>query len=109
MTIPYVDGSTTLTAAEKAAVAALGTLSSQNANTVAITGGTIQGVTLKIGTGSLVCQGAALPTTATDGFLYIPTCAGTPTGVPTVQAGTVPMVYDTVNHVLCIYDGGRWT
>lgn len=64
---------------------------------------------LKIGTGSLVCQGAALATNATDGFLYIPTCAGTPTGVPTVQAGTVPMVYDTVNHVLCIYDGGSWT
>jgi hypothetical protein len=73
-------------------------------------GGVSQSTTLKLTpANSLVCQGAALATNATDGFLYIPTCAGTPTGVPTVQAGTVPMVYDTVNHVLCIYDGGSWT
>ena len=58
--------------------------------------------------GSIICKQAALATTATDGFLYIPTCAGTPTGVPTVQPGTVPMVYDTVNHRLCIYDSGSW-
>lgn len=48
----------------------------------------------------------AVNTTATDGFPYIPSCAGTPTGVPTTIAGMVPMVYDSTNHKLYIYDGG---
>jgi hypothetical protein len=78
-----------------------------NASTIALQAGGLPTVQLTSG-GSLVV-GAAIATNTTDGFLYIPTCAGTPTGVPTVQAGTVPMVYDTVNHVLCIYDGGSWT
>lgn len=52
---------------------------------------------------------AALATTATDGFLYIPTCAGTPTGTPTSITGKVPMVADTTNNKLYIYVGGAWT
>lgn len=55
--------------------------------------------------GGLVIGTAALTTTATDGFLYIPTCAGTPTGVPTAQTGTVAMVFDTTNNKLYVYDG----
>lgn len=53
-------------------------------------------------------QAGALATTATDGFLYIPTCAGVPTGVPTAYTGTVPMVYDTTNFRLYVYAGGAW-
>ena len=52
---------------------------------------------------------SALATTATDGFLYIPTCAGVPTGVPTAITGKVPMVSDTTNNKLYIYVGGAWT
>ena len=48
----------------------------------------------------------ALATTATDGFLYIPTCAGVPTGKPTPKAGAVPMVYDVENNKFFIYNGG---
>lgn len=48
---------------------------------------------------------SALATTATDGFLYIPTCAGAPTGVPTTQTGTVALIFDTTNNRLYIYDG----
>ncbi len=55
--------------------------------------------------GALVIGNAALATNATDGFLYIPTCAGTPTGVPTAFTGTVAMVFDTTNNKLYIYDG----
>jgi len=51
---------------------------------------------------------AALATTATDGFLYVPTCAGTPTGVPTAQTGTVPIVVDTTNNKLYFYSTGVW-
>ncbi len=53
-------------------------------------------------------QAAALATTATDGFLYIRSCAGVPTGVPTAVAGSVPMVYDTTNLRLYVYAGGAW-
>lgn len=58
--------------------------------------------------GSLVLgsTSAALATTATDGFLYIPTCAGLPTGVPTTWTGTVPMIFNTTSNRLMIYDGG---
>jgi hypothetical protein len=55
--------------------------------------------------GSTVLQTAALVTTATEGFVYIPTSAGAPTGVPTTQTGTVAMEYDTTNDRLRIYNG----
>ena len=51
---------------------------------------------------------AALATTATDGFLYIPTCAGTPTGVPTAITGLAPLVINTTNNKLYFYSGGAW-
>lgn len=50
-------------------------------------------------------QASALGTTVTDGFLYIPTSAGAPTGVPTAQTGTVAMEYDTTNNRLYVYNG----
>jgi hypothetical protein len=50
--------------------------------------------------------GAALATTATGGFVTIPTCAGVPTGVPAgVVTGNVAVVYDTTNNRLYIYNG----
>ena len=58
--------------------------------------------------GSLVLGAAAVATTATDGFLYIPGCAGTPTGTPTAQTGRVPLVVDTTNNKLYFYSGGSW-
>jgi hypothetical protein len=56
--------------------------------------------------GNVAIGSAAIATTATDGFLYVETCAGTPTGVPTTKTGRVPLVYDTTNHQFWIYDGG---
>jgi hypothetical protein len=60
------------------------------------------------GAGSIVLGSAALATTATDGFLYIPPCAGTPTGTPTAHTGRAPLVIDTTNNKLCAYFGGAW-
>lgn len=53
--------------------------------------------------------GSALATTATNGFTYIPTCAGTPTGVPaTLPTGALPIIIDSTNNRMYIYSGGAW-
>jgi len=61
-------------------------------------------------TGSVIlnAKGSALATNATDGFTYVPSCAGTPTGVPTAVTGTVPIVVDSTNNKLYFYSGGAW-
>jgi len=66
-----------------------------------VSGGTRDNV--KFGT-----TASALATTTTDGFPYLPTCAGTPTGVPTAYTGYVPMIFDTTGVKLWIYTGGAW-
>ena len=55
---------------------------------------------------NVVVGSDALATTATDGFFYIPTCAGTPTGVPTTKTGRIPMVYDSTNNKFYMYNSG---
>jgi len=59
--------------------------------------------------GSVTVGVASIATTATDGFLYIPACAGIPTGVPTTKTGFSPMVVDSTNNKLYVYVGGAWT
>lgn len=74
-----------------------------------ITALTIKGGTTNntnVGFPSVLIGNAALATNATDGFLYIPTCAGTPTGTPTAVTGLIAMVYDTNNHQFWFYDSG---
>lgn len=56
--------------------------------------------------GNLIHGTAALLTTATDGFLYIPTCAGAPTGDSTDYTGRLPMIYDTTNNKLWFNTSG---
>lgn len=58
--------------------------------------------------GPLVHGTAALATNATDGFFYLRTTAGTPTGTPTARTGTVPCLIDTTGSKLWAYIGGAW-
>lgn len=58
--------------------------------------------------GNVVINTAAIATTATNGFLYVPSCAGTPTGTPTTFTGRVPIVVDTTNNKLYFYSSGQW-
>lgn len=58
--------------------------------------------------GNSVAGVASIATTATDGFLYVPTCAGVPTGVPTTYTGFAPVVVDTTNNRLYFYSSGSW-
>jgi hypothetical protein len=56
-----------------------------------------------------VALGEGIATNATSGFVEIPSCAGTPTGVPVaVGTNTVPLVYDRTNNILYAYAGGAW-
>ena len=70
-------------------------------------------LTLQPNSGNVIIgAGSSLATTATNGFLCIPTCAGAPTvGPPTaaVPVGTVPLIYDTTNNRLYIRTpAGTW-
>ena len=53
----------------------------------------------------VVVGAAAISTSATQGFLFIETCAGTPTGVPTTYTGRAPIVYDTSANKIWFYNG----
>lgn len=59
--------------------------------------------------GNIVIGGAALATTATSGFPWIPSCPGTPTGAPTAPyTNAAAMVVDTSNNRLYVLVGGTW-
>jgi len=50
----------------------------------------------------------ALVPSATDGFVYIRTISGTPTGIPTAYTGAAAQVIDATNNKLYFYSGGSW-
>lgn len=56
--------------------------------------------------GSWASGTGSLATNATTGFLYIPTCAGVPTGVPESISGRIPLVADTSGGKVYAYLGG---
>jgi hypothetical protein len=58
--------------------------------------------------GNVIVNTAAIATNATDGFLYVPSCAGAATGTPTTYTGRVPHVVDTTNGRAYWYYGGAW-
>lgn len=58
--------------------------------------------------GNVVCggnNGAALATNANDGFFYVPSGAGTPTGTPTAYTGRIAAYYDTSANKIWFYNG----
>lgn len=59
--------------------------------------------------GSVAFNDAVLATTATVGFVMLPSCAGTPTGVPAdIPTGQCPAVIDSSANRIWIYVGGAW-
>ena len=50
----------------------------------------------------------ALATTATAGFMYLSSCAGTPTGAPAAYTGAAPIVVDTSANRLWVRIAGTW-
>jgi hypothetical protein len=78
-----------------------------NYNSDIWTGGGILHVdgTLAVATASAVIGNTVLANAATDGFLYIPSVAGAPTGTPTTHGATVALCYDTTDNKLYAYNG----
>jgi len=60
------------------------------------------------GGGNVVINSGPIETSATDGFLYIGTMAGSPSGTPTAYTGRSPIVLDTSNGRIYFYYGGTW-
>lgn len=58
--------------------------------------------------GNIVAGTGSLATNAANGFLYIPSCAGVPSGTPTTYAGWVPLVIDVTDNRLYFYSSGAW-
>jgi hypothetical protein len=57
--------------------------------------------------GSVVIGALAdLASTATEGFVYIPSDDAAPTGTPNAFTGKVAMMFDRANNKLMVYDGG---
>lgn len=54
---------------------------------------------------SFVVGTVKLPNSANSGFLYIPAMDGAPTGTPDVHDDAIPVVYDSTNNNLYIYNG----
>jgi hypothetical protein len=57
---------------------------------------------------SVVLGAAGLLTTATDGFLYLRSMAGTPSGTPTTFTDRVPVTVDRTNNLFYFYSSGAW-
>ena len=62
-------------------------------------------IELSAGKSVVIGEQAALATNATDGFAYIPSMPGGPSGVPTSFTGKIAMVYDTNAEKLYFYNG----
>lgn len=59
--------------------------------------------------GNIAQGAAALATNATNGFVFLGSCAGTPSGVPAGSySGRTPIVIDSTNNLVYIYSGGNW-
>lgn len=80
--------------------------------------GTARKLQLKVGSNSVAIEletngdvtvgKSGIATGGTSGFLYVPAVAGTMTGVPTSRANFVPVMYDSTNNKIMVYNGGGW-
>lgn len=60
---------------------------------------------LRLDANGNVWPGRASASNMTNGFFYIPSAAGAPSGAPTAISGYVPMYYDSTNNQFYVYNG----
>lgn len=68
-----------------------------------ISGGTPGGIGI-----NTVVNSSVVTVADTDGFLHVPSCAGTPVGTPTLYDTAIPMVYDSTNNIPYYYANAAW-
>lgn len=90
----------TLSTAAQPNITSVGTLTSLGVGAITTTG-----LFKQNSKSGIVCADGALATSATAGFLYLPTSAGTPIGAAGAQTGTAASEYDTTNDILYVYNG----
>ena len=74
--------------------------------TITCTGASVQ---IQTATNGQVELGKSDTTTGTDGYVVIGSCAGAPTGVPSVSMSNgIALRYDRTNNKLYAYNGGSW-
>jgi hypothetical protein len=104
---PLVAGAATLGATTTTTLAASGALTVSSGG-AAITGNSSVAGNLPV-TGDVGVNAAANATSATSPFLWAPSTAGTPTGVPAASmGGALPVVIDSTNSKLYVRIGGTW-
>jgi hypothetical protein len=62
-------------------------------------------ITGDLTSGGNIYPSASSTTTMTNGFVYMPSAAGAPTGVPSTVTGHVPFYYDTTANQFYVYSG----
>lgn len=103
----------TLSTAAQANVTSLGTLTVLTVSGVSIdrlTGGGAKIAEATSGGNFWIGPQSAILTTATQGYLIIPNCNGTPTGIPSGLSGTngTALVWDYNAKKLWAHNGGTW-
>jgi hypothetical protein len=108
----YVGGTNTYVEAGSIKLVSEGTISDANNGiggkmtiNLRAAGGAISNQLTLDSKGNLVLGNAAINTNATDGFLYVTSMAGTPSGTPTSFSGRVPLVIDSTNNAIYYYNG----
>lgn len=69
------------------------------------TGANVHYIDSIVGNSNSIINSDPIATSATDGFLHIPSCNGLPTGTPTGYGSAIPMVYDTSSNSPWFYNG----
>jgi hypothetical protein len=70
--------------------------------------GNLTGITLDTSANIIFGGTAAITTSATSLFPYLPTMPGAPIGIPTAVSNKSPIVVDSTNNKLYFYSSGAW-
>jgi len=77
--------------------------------TATLTWSSNRALLLNKGATDVFVSSGALATSAVVGFLGLPACVGTPTGVPTNAASGAPfLIYNKTTNTINVYTGGGW-
>ncbi|MCA8068545.1 hypothetical protein [Burkholderia vietnamiensis] len=80
----------------------------RDSNTYTWGGGGVTGLIYTPLTGDIGAGKASPALNSANGFFQIPAMGGAPTGSPTALSGYAPIIFDTVNNKIWIWNGSAW-